>query len=81
MAGRVRAEAARLDDAVVYDEADTEIACTVKPLVVLEVAEFVIDRKDFGVVYPGRPDDLIKDNVRLTIELVAAAADKAPEVH
>src|SRR5688572_4183270 len=26
-------------------------------------AEFVIDRKDFGVTYPGMPDDLIKDQV------------------
>lgn len=28
-------------------------------------AEFVIDRRDFGVVYPGMPDDLIKDAVLL----------------
>ncbi len=34
-------------------------------------AEFVIDRRDFGVVYPGMPDDLIQDNVVLTIELTA----------
>lgn len=33
--------------------------------------EFTIDRKDFGVVYPGRPDDLVQDNVVLTIGLVA----------
>jgi len=33
--------------------------------------EFTIDRKDFGVVYPGRPDDLVQDNVVLTISLVA----------
>ena len=37
-------------------------------------AEFVINRKDFGVVYPGRPDDLVQDNVRMTIQLVAAAS-------
>ncbi len=36
-------------------------------------AEFVIDRRDFDVTYPGRPDDLIKDNVAMTIELVAPA--------
>jgi polyisoprenoid-binding protein YceI len=32
-------------------------------------AEFAIDRKDFGIVYPGMPDDMIKDEVllRLTI--------------
>lgn len=32
-------------------------------------AEFAINRKDFGLVYPGKPDDLIRDDVviRLTI--------------
>lgn len=40
-------------------------------------AAFVIDRKDFGVVYPGRPDDLIQDNVRLTITLHGAGAPSA----
>lgn len=34
-------------------------------------AEFVINRHDFGVVYPGKPDDLIQDSVALTIDLVA----------
>lgn len=34
-------------------------------------AEFVIDRQDFGVAYPGMPDDLIKDEVALTIELAS----------
>jgi len=34
--------------------------------------EFAIDRKDFGIVYPGRPDDLIQDKVVLTVELVAS---------
>jgi len=37
--------------------------------------EFVIDRQDFGVAYPGRPDDLIQDSVVLQIRLVA------PEVY
>lgn len=32
-------------------------------------AEFTINRKDFGVVYPGKPDDLIKDNVLLKISI------------
>lgn len=32
-------------------------------------AEFVIDRQDFGIAYPGMPDDLIQDNVVLTIQL------------
>lgn len=34
-------------------------------------SEFVIDRQDFGVVYPGMPDDLIKDQVALTIDLAS----------
>ncbi len=34
--------------------------------------EFVIDRKDFGIVYPGMPDDLIRDEVVLTVELYGA---------
>lgn len=38
---------------------------------VTAAAEFVIDRQDFGVTYPGRPDDLVQDNVRMNIELVA----------
>ena len=33
--------------------------------------EFAIDRKDFGIEYPGKPDDLIQDKVVLTVELVA----------
>lgn len=33
--------------------------------------EFVIDRRDFKVIYPGRKDDLVQDNVVLTVELVA----------
>jgi polyisoprenoid-binding protein YceI len=37
--------------------------------------EFVIDRQDFGVAYPGRPDDLVQDSVVMQIHLVA------PEVH
>lgn len=34
-------------------------------------AEFSINRKDFGIVYPGRPDDLIRDLVviKLTLDL------------
>lgn len=31
---------------------------------------FVIDRKDFGIVYPGMPDDLIRDDVVITVKLV-----------
>ena len=32
-------------------------------------AEFKINRKDFGIVYPGMPDNLIKDEVLLTFDL------------
>jgi polyisoprenoid-binding protein YceI len=34
-------------------------------------AEFVIKRKDFGIVYPGMPDDLIKDDVLIKLKLHA----------
>jgi polyisoprenoid-binding protein YceI len=38
-------------------------------------AEFAINRQDFGVAYPGMPDDLIKDEIliRLTIRAKKAA--------
>jgi polyisoprenoid-binding protein YceI len=32
-------------------------------------AEFAINRKDFGIVYPGMPDDLIKDDVLIKLKL------------
>ncbi len=32
-------------------------------------AEFGINRKDFGIVYPGMPDDLIKDEVLIKLKL------------
>jgi len=34
-------------------------------------AEFGINRKDFGIVYPGAPDDLIKDDVLIQLDLRA----------
>jgi polyisoprenoid-binding protein YceI len=34
-------------------------------------SEFGINRKDFGIVYPGKPDDLIKDDVLIRFNLVA----------
>jgi polyisoprenoid-binding protein YceI len=34
-------------------------------------AEFVIDRKDFGIVYPGMPDDLIRDEVTVKLDIRA----------
>lgn len=40
---------------------------------VMAHAEFDINRNDFGIKYPGKPDDLIRENVviRLHIEAVA----------
>jgi len=34
-------------------------------------AEFAINRKDFGIVYPGMPDDLIKDQVLMKLQVRA----------
>jgi polyisoprenoid-binding protein YceI len=36
------------------------------------IAKFNIDRKQWGIVYPGKPDDLIRDNVHLGIKITAA---------
>jgi polyisoprenoid-binding protein YceI len=38
-------------------------------------AEFAIRRKDFGIVYPGMPDDLIKDDVLLKLKIEAKKQD------
>lgn len=32
-------------------------------------AEFAINRKDFGLVYPGKPDDLIRDDVVIRLAI------------
>lgn len=34
-------------------------------------AEFAINRKDFAIIYPGMPDDLIKDDVLIKLSLHA----------
>lgn len=34
-------------------------------------AEFSINRKDFNMVYPGKPDDLIRDNVLVKLDVKA----------
>jgi len=56
-------------------------ALSVSDAEVVAKADFVIDRKQFGIVYPGKPDDLIKDEVNLRIEAKAprgaVAADPA----
>lgn len=50
---------------------------TVEPDRVRARANFIIDRQDWGVSYPGAPDDLIRDDVRLTFEVVARQQDGA----
>lgn len=48
------------------------------------LAEFFINRKDFNIVYPGKPDDLIKDEVAIRIDVSAAggaAPAAAPAAH
>jgi polyisoprenoid-binding protein YceI len=37
-------------------------------------AAFAINRKDFGIVYPGKPDDLIKDDVAIKLTIRAKKA-------
>ena len=37
-------------------------------------AEFSINRKDFKIVYPGKPDDLIKDDVAIKLAIRAKKA-------
>lgn len=41
----------------------------VEPGQVSVLAEFVLNRKDFSIVYPGMPDDLIKDDVLIKLDL------------
>jgi len=36
------------------------------------IAKFNIDRKQWGIVYPGQPDDLIRDEIHLGIAIKAA---------
>ena len=36
-------------------------------------AEFSINRMDFGIKYPGKPDDLIRDEVLIKLDLKSAA--------
>jgi polyisoprenoid-binding protein YceI len=42
-------------------------------------AEFAINRKDFNINYPGKPNDLIRDNVVLKLDLKATAGEARPE--
>ena len=42
-------------------------------------AEFAINRKDFNINYPGKPNDLIRDNVVLKLDLKATSGEPRPE--
>jgi len=42
-------------------------------------AEFAINRKDFGIVYAGKSDDLIRDNVVIRLDLKATPGEPRPE--
>jgi len=55
------------------------IAVSVEGETVTADADFTIDRRDWGLIYPGQPDDLIQDEVRLRLHIVApgGAADAA----
>jgi polyisoprenoid-binding protein YceI len=44
---------------------------TVSPEQVSGTSEFSINRKDFGIVYPGKAEDLIRDDVVLKLSLKA----------
>jgi len=44
----------------------------VGPTEVTARAEFSINRRDFGLVYPGMSDDLIRDNVVIRLDVTAA---------
>lgn len=44
---------------------------TVAQDAITATAEMTLDRRDFGVVYPGMPDDLIRDAVVLRVNLRA----------
>jgi polyisoprenoid-binding protein YceI len=40
-------------------------------------ADFIIDRQQWGLTYPGQPDDLIRDEVRIKLYVVAAGSPVA----
>ena len=46
----------------------------VTPDVISVIAEFSINRKDFGIVYAGKVDDLIRDDVVIRLELTPKRA-------
>jgi polyisoprenoid-binding protein YceI len=42
-------------------------------------AEFAINRKDFNINYPGKPNDLIRDNVVIKLDIKATPGAPGPE--
>ncbi len=42
-------------------------------------SEFAINRRDFNINYPGKPNDLIRDNVVLRLNVKATPGDPRPE--
>lgn len=50
----------------------SEDAVTVK-------AEFAINRREFNINYPGKPNDLIRDNVVITLDIKATPGPAQPE--
>lgn len=51
----------------------------VTPTDVTAKADFAINRQDWGIKYPGMPDDLIKDNVNIKFEVKANRGGAAPK--
>jgi polyisoprenoid-binding protein YceI len=47
---------------------------SITPTEVTAKTEFVVNRQDFEVTYPGKPDDLVQDSVVLQVAFVAARA-------
>ena len=60
------------DDSGDADTCDATI--TVEEGSVRAQAEFFIKRNDFGIIYPGKPDDLIRDEVVIRFDLIAVPA-------
>ena len=45
----------------------------------MPLAEFAINRRDFNINYPGMPNDLIRDNVVIKLDLKATPGAARPE--
>ncbi len=51
---------------------------TVLPAEVTVESEFSVNRKDFGILYPGKADDLIRDDVVIKLDLKASRVAALP---